>query len=300
MPTHRVSIVTGAGGGLGRMHALTLAAAGHAIVVNDRGVDLAGEGVDPAPAHRVAAEIRALGGTAVADGADVASWDGAASLVETALSAFGRLDVVVNNAGNLRDRMLVNMSEEEWDSVIRVHLKGHFCVARHAAAHWRRVEPAPRAIVNTSSAAGLFGNVGQSNYAAAKAGIAALTQVWARELARYGVRVNTVAPVAATRMLMRTDALASRLGDERAWRPETVSRVVAYLASDRCRYTGQLLHVQGGQVAVMHGFGARVVLEAPSSWSEDELHEALDAHAGADPLGDWTELRAYLDLFPGA
>src|SRR5881227_2839090 len=194
----RVVIVTGAGGGLGRAHALAFAAEGARVVVNDIGTSREGEGASPAPAQQVVEEIRAAGGEAVANADDVSDWDGAAGLVRTAVEEFGRLDVLVNNAGFLRDRMLAGMSVEEWDAVIRVHLRGHFCPLRHAAGHWREQskngEPVDARIINTSSGAGLMGSVGQGNYSAAKAGIVGLTLVAAAEMGRYGVTVNAIAP----------------------------------------------------------------------------------------------------------
>jgi len=206
----RVAIVTGAARGLGRAHALAFAAAGAAVVVNDYGVALDGTGADTGPAQQVVDEIVAAGGRAVDNGDDVADWAGAQRLVQTALDAFGRLDVLVNNAGFLRDRMLANLGEDEWDAVIRVHLKGHFAPMRHAAAYWRAESKAGRQpearVINTSSGAGLLGSIGQGNYAAAKAGIATLSIVAAAEFARYGVTVNAIAPAARTRMTEQTFA----------------------------------------------------------------------------------------------
>ena len=200
----KVAIVTGAGRGIGREHALALAEAGATVVVNDLGATLAGEGADATPAQQVVSEIEAAGGTAVANGDDVADFAGAERMVKQALETYGRLDILVNNAGITRDRMLVNMSEEEWDSVLAVHLKGHFAPTRHAAAYWREqaktgAEVRGR-VINTSSPSGVFGNVGQTNYGAAKAGIAGFTTIAAQELARYDVRVNAIAPAAMTRM----------------------------------------------------------------------------------------------------
>src|SRR5215218_9839450 len=200
----KVAIVTGAGRGIGREHALALARAGAKLVVNDLGASLAGEGTDQGPAHDVVREIEALGGEAAANGENVADFDGAKRMVAAAVETFGQLDILVNNAGILRDRMLVNMEEHEWDAVIEVHLKGHFAPTRHAAAHWRERSKAGEAVrarvVNTSSPSGVFGNVGQANYGAAKAGIAGFTVIAAQELARYGVTVNCLAPNARTRM----------------------------------------------------------------------------------------------------
>src|SRR2546428_4262912 len=200
----KVAVVTGAGRGIGREHALALARAGAKIVVNDLGASLAGEGADAGPAHDVVREIEALGGEAVANGENVADFAGAKRLIDGTVAAFGRLDILVNNAGILRDRMLVNMEEHEWDAVIDVHLKGHFAPTRHAAAHWRERSKAGEEVrgrvINTSSPSGVFGNVGQANYGAAKAGIAGFTLIAAQELGRYGVTVNAIAPNARTRM----------------------------------------------------------------------------------------------------
>src|SRR5436309_12567574 len=210
----KVAIVTGAGRGIGRAHALALAAAGAKVVVNELGGSLAGEGADRSPAEQVVAEIEAAGGEAVADGENVADFEGARRLVEHAVAAFGGLDIVVNNAGILRDRMLVNMEEDEWDAVISVHLKGHFAVTRHAAVHWRERAKAGEQlrvrVINTSSPSGVFGNVGQANYGAAKAGIAGFTLIAAQELGRYGVTVNCLAPNARTRMTEETFEMGER------------------------------------------------------------------------------------------
>src|SRR5881396_3136787 len=211
----KVAIVTGAGRGIGREHALALAAAGARVVVNDLGATLAGEGADATPAQHVVREIEAAGGVAAANGDDVADFAGAERLVRQALGAYGRLDILVCNAGITRDRMLVNMSEDEWDSVLAVHLKGHFAPTRHAAAHWRERSKAGAEVrgrvINTSSPSGVFGNVGQANYGAAKAGIAAFTVIAAQELGRYGVTVNCIAPNARTRM---TEAAFGELAAE--------------------------------------------------------------------------------------
>lgn len=254
----RVAVVTGAGRGIGREHAKLLARCGASVIVNDLGTSRDGTGADVGPAADVVAEIQAAGGTAVANGADISSWAGAASLVHTAVETFGRLDVVVNNAGILRDRTIVNMSEEEWDAVIQVHLKGTFAMVRHAAAYWRdRFKDTGEAvhgrIINTTSVAGLYGNFAQANYAAAKAGIAALTTVAARELARYGVTVNAVSPIAITRM---TDGLRERTTEEIAARdPGWVSPVVAWLASvPSARVNGRVIEAGGGIFAIAEGW----------------------------------------------
>ena len=250
----RVAIVTGAGRGIGRAHALELAAHGAAVVVNDYGVSLAGEGTGESPADEVVAQIVAAGGRAVANGADVADFAQAEAMVQQALDELGGLDVLVNNAGFVRDRMLVNTSEEEWDAVVRVHLKGHFAPLRHAAAYWRAEAKAgrPRAarVVNTSSGAGLQGSVGQATYSAAKAGIAGLTLVAAEELGRYGVTVNAIAPVARTRMTEGAfpEMMAGVDGGFDAMDPANNSPVVAWLASEESGdVTGRVIEIEGGR-----------------------------------------------------
>lgn len=257
----RVVAVTGAGRGLGRAHALAFAAEGARVVVNDLGVGLDGTPDPASPAARVVAEIRAAGGEAVAHGADIATTEGASSLVGTALETYGRLDTLVNNAGFLRDRMLVNLDEDDWDAVLRVHLKGHFLPLRHAAAHWRAETRAGRApdarIVNTSSGAGLLGSVGQGNYSAAKAGIVALTLVAAAELARYGIRVNAVAPAARTRMTERVfaDTMAAPADGFDAMAPENVSPLVVWLGSAASAdVTGRVFETEAGRITVMEGW----------------------------------------------
>ncbi len=260
----RVAIVTGAGRGLGREHALLLAANGAKVLVNDLGANVDGTGRDVSFAAQTAADIEQAGGDAVVNGDDVSSWAGAKHMVEHALEAWGKLDIVINNAGILRDRMLVNMSEEEWDAVIQVHLKGTFAPSRHAAAHWRELhkktgEPVMGRIINTTSTSGIYGNVGQSNYGAAKAGIAAFTIIAARELQRIGVTVNAVSPSAQTRM---TEGLRALTPEQRAMRdPKWVSPVVAYLASEVAQdITGRVIQAGVGRIAVCEGWrrGAEV------------------------------------------
>jgi len=260
----RVAIVTGAGRGLGREHALLLAANGAKVLVNDLGANVDGTGRDASFAAQTVADIRKAGGDAAVNGDDVSSWAGAKHMVEHALQAFGKLDIVVNNAGILRDRMLVNMSEEEWDAVIQVHLKGTFAPSRHAAAHWRELhkktgEPVMGRIINTTSTSGIYGNVGQTNYGAAKAGIAAFTIIAARELKRIGVTVNAVSPSAQTRM---TEGLRAVTDEQRAMRdPKWVSPVVTYLASEVAQdITGRVIQAGVGRIAVCEGWrrGAEV------------------------------------------
>src|SRR5436189_2136205 len=239
----KVAIVTGAGRGIGRGEALLLASEGAKVVVNDLGGAREGEGADKTPAQEVADEIVAGGGEAIANYDDVASWPGAEGLVGQAIDVFGRLDVLVNNAGILRDGMSFNLSEEDWDSVIRVHLKGHFAPSRFAAVYWREQskagEPVAGRIINTSSESGLFGNAGQSNYAAAKAGIASMTIVMARELGRSGVRVNSIAPVAATRLL-GTVGSGEELADNPMMSPDNPAAGAVWLASSLAEgVTGQ-------------------------------------------------------------
>ena len=258
----KVAVVTGAGRGIGREHALALARAGAKIVVNDLGASLAGEGADTGPAHDVVREIQALGGEAVADGENVADFAGAKRLIDGAVAAFGRLDILVNNAGILRDRMLVNMEEHEWDAVIEVHLKGHFAPTRHAAAHWRERSKAGdqvnARVINTSSPSGVFGNVGQLNYGAAKAGIVGFTLIAAQELQRYGVTVNAIAPNARTRM---TEAAFGEIPPPEngfdAADPANNSPIVVALCADEARnITGQVFFIYGGVVNMLSGWEA--------------------------------------------
>ncbi|WP_030983346.1 SDR family oxidoreductase [Streptomyces sp. NRRL S-1813] len=280
--TGRVAAVTGAGRGLGRAHALALAAEGAQVVVNDLGVAPDGAGSSAGPAQQVADEIRARGGRAVAHTGDITTTDGAASLVATALDAFGRLDTLVNNAGFLRDRMLVNLDEDDWDAVIRVHLKGHFLPLRHAAAHWRAEAKAGRRpdarIINTSSGAGLLGSVGQGNYSAAKAGIIGLTLVAAAELARYGVQANALAPAARTRMTEQTFAgtmAAPAEGEFDAMAPENVSPLVVWLSSaDSAGVTGRVFEARAGRITVMEGWRPGPTADRKSRWTPAEAGEA--------------------------
>jgi NAD(P)-dependent dehydrogenase (short-subunit alcohol dehydrogenase family) len=274
----RIAIVTGAGRGLGRAHALELAGQGARVVVNDLGVALDGSGPDTATAQVVVDEIRAAGGEAVANGDDVADWDGADGLVRTALETFGGLDVLVNNAGFVRDRMVVSTSEEEWDAVVRVHLKGHFCVTRHAASYWRDRSKAGEAvnarIVNTSSGAGLLGSIGQGAYSAAKAGIAGLTLVEAAELGRYGVTANAIAPSARTRMTegVFTEMMTRPEAGFDTMDPANISPLVAWLASaDAADVTGRVFELEGGQLSVADGWHHGPSRDKGDRWDPAEL-----------------------------
>ncbi|MEI8000237.1 MAG: SDR family oxidoreductase [Actinomycetes bacterium] len=277
----RVAIITGAGRGLGREHALLMAAEGARLVINDLGGDTRGSGADRAPAQQVVDEIVAMGGEAVANTDSCSDWDAAEALVRLAVDTFGDLHVVVNNAGILRDKMFANMSTDEWDAVMNVHLRGHFCLSRHAAGYWREQVKAGStvnaAIVNTSSGAGLLGNVGQSNYGAAKAGIAALTMIQAMELGRYGVRANAIAPVARTRMTLETPGMEDMVGapDDPAafdrWNPGNVSPLVAYLATADCPVTGGVFHVGGNQVGLFVNWALPERIYTEGRWTVADL-----------------------------
>jgi NAD(P)-dependent dehydrogenase (short-subunit alcohol dehydrogenase family) len=275
-----VAIVTGGGRGIGREHALALGRAGANVVVNDLGAALSGEGADATPAHQVVEELRSLGVEAAENADDVADFAGSKRLVDQALSQFGRLDILVNNAGILRDRMLVNMEEDEWDAVIAVHLKGHFAPLRHAAAHWRERSKAGEhvraRVINTSSPSGVFGNVGQANYGAAKAGIAALTVIAAQELGRYGVTVNCIAPNARTRM---TESAFGELppadGFDLLDPGNNSSIVVALCADEAQEITGQVFHIYGGAINVLRGWDAGELFANEERWDPAALLHAL-------------------------
>ncbi|HXC18437.1 MAG TPA: SDR family oxidoreductase [Acidimicrobiales bacterium] len=281
----RVAIITGAGRGIGREHALLFAHEGAKVVVNDLGGALDGSSQAASAADEVVAEITAMGGEAVANHDNVAEWEGGQRLVQCALETFGTLHVLVNNAGILRDRVLVNLSEEDWDSVINVHLKGHFVPTRHAANYWREEakagNPVKAAVINTSSTSGLLGNIGQSNYGAAKAGIAAFTVIIAEELGRYGVRANAIAPAARTRMTESTPGLSDHVvapSDASVfdtWDPANISPLVACLAMEDCDITGQVFFVQGGTVRKFQNWTMTATLEKNDRWSVMELHEQL-------------------------
>ncbi len=276
----RVVIVTGAGRGLGRGHALEFARQGAKVVVNDIGAELDGTGGSLSPAAEVVEEIRSGGGEAVVNGDDVADWAGAQRIVKTAIDSFGRLDVVVNNAGFVRDRMFVNATEDEWDAVLRVHLKGHFCVARWAASYWRDQtkagETVDARIINTSSGAGMLGSVGQAAYSAAKGGIASLTLVQAGELGRYGATANAIAPTARTRMTegVFADMMATPDAPDAfdAMAPENVSPLVVWLGSPESRQvTGRVFEMEGGKVSVADGWQHGPFIDKQSRWEAAEL-----------------------------
>ena len=273
----RVVIVTGAGRGLGRAHALAFAAEGAAVVVNDVGATLAGEGADPGPAEEVVNEIVAAGGKAVVNGDDVSDWDGAGRMVQQAIDTFGGLDTVVCNAGIVRDRMIVNMSVDEWDAVMKVHLRGMFCPVRHAVDHWRAMSkagtPVDARIVTTSSGAGLFGSVSQGNYSAAKAGIASFTIVAAAELGRYGVKINGIAPSARSRMTEEAFAemMAKPESGFDAMDPANVSPVVVWLGSSACDVTGRMFEIAGGELSVADGWQHGAVFDKGARYEPAEV-----------------------------
>jgi NAD(P)-dependent dehydrogenase (short-subunit alcohol dehydrogenase family) len=280
----RVALVTGAGRGLGREHALLLAEQGVAVVVDDLGVSNDGSGSDATPAEDVAAEIRARGGRAVAGVHDAATWDGARAAVELAIGSFGDLDILVNNAGILRDGMLVNMSEEDFDEVVRVHLKGHFAPTRWAASHWREQHKAGvarrRNVVHTSSTSGIYANPGQSNYGPAKSAIVTFSQITAKELGRYGVVSNCVVPGARTRLTLASPGLpeimeAPAEGFD-VWAPGNVSPIVAYLSGASCPFSGETFYVQGGSVRRLEPWSlAGESVEHATRWPLDELETAM-------------------------
>jgi NAD(P)-dependent dehydrogenase (short-subunit alcohol dehydrogenase family) len=280
----RVVIVTGAGRGIGRGHALEFARQGARVVVNDIGAELDGTGGGTGPAREVAEEIRAMGGEAVVNGDDVADWAGAQRLVSTAIDSFGRLDVLVNNAGFVRDRMFANVAEDEWDAVVRVHLRGHFATARWAAAHWRdrakAGESVDARIVNTTSGAGLMGSVGQSAYSAAKGGIVSLTLVQAAELGRYGVTANAIAPAARTRMTEQVFADTMAAPDDAAafdeMAPENVAPLVVWLgSSESAGVTGQVFEVEGGKVSVADGWRHGPQIDNGARWDPADVGVAV-------------------------
>lgn len=291
----KTAVVTGAGRGIGREHALLLAAEGAAVVVNDLGGRPDGTGTEASPAEEVAAEIRAAGGRAIANGDDVADSAGAQRIVDAAVTEFGRLDTVINNAGILRDRVLVNLTDDDWDLVVRVNLRGTFQVTRAAANHWRERskagEEVQAAVVNTSSESGVFGNPGQANYAAAKAAVASLTQVAAKELARYGVRVNAILPQARTRLTEGAfgEALAAKAEGFDRWDPANVSPFVAYLVSPECEISGEVFVVGGSRVQRVKPWerDSEWKLQTEGRWSVEALQKAV-ADIGVPQGQKWT------------
>ena len=285
----RVVVITGAGRGIGREHALAFAAEGAQVVVNDLGGSTDGSGSDDSPAQQVVAEIEAMGQKAIASTDDISDWDGAARLIQLALDTFGGLDVVVNNAGILRDRMFVNMTPQEWDSVFAVHLRGTFAVSRHAADYWRARAKAGESndarIINTSSPSGIFGNIGQANYGAAKAGIATFTVILADELARLGVTVNAIAPIARTRMtenlvglLKDTAGDTGTAGDFDVFDPANISPLVVWLGSpESAAVTGRVFTVGGGEIGVAEPWVKGPVVSKDGHWLPAELTDVLPA-----------------------
>jgi len=279
----RVVVITGAGGGIGREHALLFAETGAKIVVNDLGGEMDGGGTPTVgPALAVVEEIKALGGEAVANGDDVSDWDGAGRLIQTAIDNFGKIDVLVNNAGILRDRMLVNMTIEEWDSVIKVHLRGTFCPTRHAIDFWRAQSKAgvdnDARIINTTSSSGIYGNVGQANYGAAKMGIAGFTIIAAKELSRMGVTCNAIAPGALTRMTENLNPNRPTV-EEGAWSPfgpENIAPLVVWLGSpESSEITGRVFNVAGGRISVAEGWAAGPGANNGAKWDPNELGKVV-------------------------
>lgn len=278
----RVVLITGAGRGIGREHALAMAAEGAKIVVNDLGGTTDGTGADAGPADEVVAEIQAMGGEAVANGDSASDWEGAQRMVNLAVETFGDLHVLVNNAGILRDRVVVNMTEPEWDAVVEVHMKGHFCPTRWAAAYWREQtkadKPVNGSVINTASGA-MLGNLGQFNYSGAKAGIAAMSLVAAGELQRYNVRVNCLAPIARTRLTLQTPGLEEVVaapedpGEFDLYDPANISPLVVYLAMADCPFTGGVFHVGGNEVGLYGGWSLadENIIAADGRWTVDGL-----------------------------
>jgi NAD(P)-dependent dehydrogenase (short-subunit alcohol dehydrogenase family) len=281
----RVAVITGAGRGIGREHALLFAREGARVLVNDLGGDNAGQGADSGPAHDVVQEITAAGGIAVASTENVATWSGAENVVSQAITEFGRLDVLVNNAGILRDSFIAGMEEAQWDAVIAVHLKGHFAMLRHAAAYWKAQSKAGdqpnAAVINTASGSGVtIPNAGQANYGSAKAGIAALTLIAAEELERYGVRVNAIAPIARTRLTLATPGMGSLMaepedGELDLFSPANISPLVAYLATEKCPVTGKVYAVQGGAISALSGWHDTDTIETDGPWLIDDIAARL-------------------------
>lgn len=281
----RVAVITGAGRGIGREHALLFAAEGAAVVVNDLGGSNAGEGADATTAQQVVDEIVAAGGRAVANTDSVSDWNTAEGLVQQAIDEFGRLDVLVNNAGILRDAFIPGMEESQWDAVVEVHLKGHFAMLHHAATYWKAQSKAGdqpnAAVINTASGSGVtLPNAGQANYGAAKAGIAALTLIAAEELDRYGVRVNAIAPIARTRLTLATPGMGALMaepedGELDLFSPANISPLVAYLATEKCPITGAVYAVQGGAISRLAGWHDTDTIETDGIWQIDDIAARL-------------------------
>lgn len=286
----RVAIVTGAGRGIGREEALLLAREGARVVVNDVGSAPDGEGADAAPAAAVVTAIREAGGEAVASDHDVTDEAGARELVATALDSFGDLHVLVNNAGILRDRMVVNMTVEEWDDIMRVHLRGHFLPTRWAARYWRdqskQGKPRRASIINTSSTSGLFGNAGQANYGAAKSGIASFTMICQTELDRYGVRCNAIAPNARTRLTLGTPGLGERIGPPQSgfdrFDPANIAPFVAYLATADCPLQGRVFYVHGSEVHLFQPWAIVDRIACEGVWTVADLQREAARFAGVE------------------
>jgi NAD(P)-dependent dehydrogenase (short-subunit alcohol dehydrogenase family) len=286
----RVAVITGAGRGIGREHALLFAAEGAKVVVNDLGGAADGTGDDRTPAEQVVDEIKKMGGEAVANADNVSDWEGGQRLINTAVETFGDLHVLVNNAGILRDRVIVNMTEDEWDAVVKVHLKGHFVPTKFAATYWREQSKAGKtvkgSVINTSSTSGLLSNPGQSNYGAAKSGIATFSEIAAKELGRYGVRVNAIAPAARTRLTESTPGLADMVappteaGKFDIWDPGNISPLVAWLATEGCEATGRVFFVQGGRVAVFEPWSMSAEIDHDGRWTVAELDNAMQKVLG--------------------
>lgn len=300
----RVVVVTGAGRGIGRGHSIEFARQGAKVVVNDLGAEMDGTGSSSGPAGEVVDEIRAAGGEAIANGDDVSDFDGAKRMIDSAIETFGRIDVLVNNAGILRDRMLVNMTPEEWDAVIRVHLRGAYAPSHHAAAYWREQskagEEVDARIINTSSSSGIYGNPGQTNYGAAKAGIAAMTIIASMELARYGITVNAVAPGALTRM---TENLAGARNRPRPaegeWNPsdpDNIAPLVVWLGSSESRgITGRVFNARGGHISVAEGWVAGPAVDIDRRWDPNDLGAVIpDLVAKAAPNANTRGVRESL------
>jgi NAD(P)-dependent dehydrogenase (short-subunit alcohol dehydrogenase family) len=294
----RVVVITGAGGGIGRGYALAFAREGAKVVVNDLGGSRDGTGMSVSPAQAVVDEIVAAGGEAVANADDISTWDGAERLIDQAVQTFGGLDVLVNNAGILRDKMLVNMTEAEWDAVIKVHMKGTFATTRHAAAYWREQTKTGKdvdaRVINTTSPSGLFGNMGQTNYGAAKAGIATFSVIAADELGRYGVTVNAIAPTAMTRMtedlaVMQELSKESEGGFD-ALAPENIAPLAVWLGSSESReVTGRVFSVWGGRITVNEGWVSGPRVDRDSAWTPGELGSVIpELVRAAAPNSDMT------------